>query len=63
MFGVQVLPIVLMIVLTIYATQKFRLTQVGGILISFVIAFGLYALFRINTLQSSVLTNGVPGVL
>lgn len=62
-FGDQGLPIAFMIVLSIYAAQKFKLTQVGAVLFSFVIAFGLYYLFNINTIQSSVLANGVPGVL
>lgn len=62
-FGDQGLPIAIMIVLTIYATHKFKLTQVGTVLFSFVIAFGLYTLFRISTIQSAVITDGVPGVL
>lgn len=59
----EFLAITVMIVLTVEASKKLGLTKIGSVLMSFIIAFGLLKLFQINTLQSEILTDGVPGVL
>lgn len=62
-FREQGLTITIMIVLTTEVSQKFGLTKVGSVIFSFVIAVAILKLFQLETLQSQVLIDGVPGVL
>lgn len=62
-FSGQGLVITIMIVLTAEASKRFGLTKVGSVLFSFVIAVALLKLFQIESLQSQILIDGVPGVL
>lgn len=61
-FGVQG-SLVIMLVLTLFFTEKLNLNPVGSFLFSFIIAVTLYRLFSIKTIQSDVLERGVPGLL
>ncbi len=59
----EFLVIAIMIVLTAEVTKKLGLTKIGSVLMSFIIAIGLFKVFQLNTIQSDIITDGVPGVL